>query len=678
MYTVVITEQEHIDSLSEYGLFLEPFMKNNRFAFSRWIPEAESLKEMVPDLEKLIAHREEWRAVILCDEAGIKKKNPFNIIEYKAPVWDEAAETQTEYFARRLEAKKAAYDQAAKTPLARLAAMLCPDPTVTSRGSQDMDQDFKQFLRDGREDDTGELARAEMEFREYRWSVGYKKALRDGIRGDETWKFTYPNEIICIAKRHHEDADYELACAWDSHDEMEYSRFYDWNLYFDKMRYLVVDMEDKAKLNYRSDYICFLLGVILLAGNDVPSGCLQPGRVYRLNCRINEDNLTEILGRYDEKLAATKDLVRGKIAAIRTKPIERLSDAEAEKIFCGSITVSVSMSGNYDRKSLFCDEKFGLSKNHPVDDEERVWTASYMKNRKGLKKLLKQPARAIKVGTDDFHHLKTMEEEQAGVLNEYQVDDVREHVGSEERAMVDTPLNDIYDLDQFYQRIADGAKPVRHQIDRRMRRKAELLWAGAALLMALVGTVPALLLNKADAGALLRIGILLAAALGGIFVAALVCLILFRFILKEEVSRYNGTMGAIVGEVEEDVKNYSIYLSHACNVMRGNSVMEYHHKYANGEEQKIVVLKKHISDMEQRQAMIRDMFGKFVHWDRGKQEQTEEPYDYDFTRAVDYVYPLPEAPLLGTQIEFLEPGYQAEIPYGIVKKLELRREELYD
>ncbi|MCD8150244.1 MAG: hypothetical protein LUE92_11960 [Clostridiales bacterium] len=273
MYTVIIAEQEHIDNIREYRLFLEPFMKKTQFAFCPWNPEErDSMKKSVPDLEREVAHREEWRAVILCDERGLKKKNPFNIVEYAAPEWDEdGSESMEDFYDRRMAAHKAAYKLAADEPLVRLVTRLCEDPVVRKRGDGDEDAAVRKMRREAEadvrrknekfdaDDSAGEQEGKELirgsfsyrdtldylEYREYRECALYKQQIRDEIRGDEPLSYTAPREVLCIAKRHHDDMDYALQCVWTDHDEREYSRFYDWNLYYDRMRYLVFDMDDK-------------------------------------------------------------------------------------------------------------------------------------------------------------------------------------------------------------------------------------------------------------------------------------------------------------------------------------------------------------------------------------------------------------------------------------------------
>ncbi|MCD8364651.1 MAG: hypothetical protein LUC83_02330 [Clostridiales bacterium] len=713
MYTVIIAEQEHIDNIREYRLFLEPFMKKTQFAFCPWKPEeADSLKKSVPDLEREVAQREEWRAVILCDERGLKKKNPFNIVEYHAPEWDEdGGERMEDFYARRLSARKASYELAAKEPLVRLVTRLCEDPVVRKRGDGDEDAAVSEMRREAEAEvrrknekfdvgamDSGSAEPDErdiipgsfsyrdkmeyLEFREYRECALYKQQIRDEIRGDEPLSYTAPREVLCIAKRHHDDMDYALRCVWTDHDEREYSRFYDWNLYYDRMRYLVFDMDDKKKQNYRSDYIRFLLGVILLAGNRAPGGSLQPNRVYELRCDVNEEKMAQLLGRYNAKLAATKAELQVQISDIRSTQVKRLTDDEAEQIFCANISIPISLRDRFDPETLYCNEKFGLSYDCPVDDEEIVWMGSYLKNRKAMKKLVKQPARAIKQATDTFRRMNVLSEDRAAVLNEFQVDDVKEHIGVEEREMVETYTENIYDVQRYYKRMEDKQRSVHDVLERRMRKKVTVFWGVLCLALVFVGMLPVFLMNRTGEGWDLPLPptlILLIAALGTLAVAGMICLFVLRWQLVSRVKDYNTTMWSILGQIENDVKQHSVYLGHACNMMRGISVISYFEKHKDGDAHQIRILQKHVADMDEQQAVIYDLFGRFLNRDEDDLPVCKEtPYDFNFSLAKDYRYPLPKAPEMQTRIEFLERGNYVDIPYGIIKSLELRREELYE
>ena len=45
MFTVVIAEKTHIDSIQEYKVFLKPFIDDARVVFCEWRPEEKTLAD---------------------------------------------------------------------------------------------------------------------------------------------------------------------------------------------------------------------------------------------------------------------------------------------------------------------------------------------------------------------------------------------------------------------------------------------------------------------------------------------------------------------------------------------------------------------------------------------------------------------------------------------------------
>ena len=80
VFTVVVTQQEHLDSIQEYKAFLKPFLDNAHIAFCRWQPEGEDLRQAVPELYDTVSRHERWRMILVCDEEGLAQKNPFDIV----------------------------------------------------------------------------------------------------------------------------------------------------------------------------------------------------------------------------------------------------------------------------------------------------------------------------------------------------------------------------------------------------------------------------------------------------------------------------------------------------------------------------------------------------------------------------------------------------------------------
>lgn len=665
MFTVVIAEKEHIDSIREYGVFLKPFLNDACVAFCEWRTGERTLADSVPHLQETVARCRQWRAVILTDESGLERKNPFQMVDFTPPPFTPLAEIEDEeavdqhrraYLEVLREGKFQAFEQAAEQSLTRLVTYLCAGPLVT-RGRND-------------------AAASDPDFAEYLAESMRKQELREQIIAGETLNFSLPAEVVCVARRTHTLQEYEVNTSWVPHEDIQYSRFYDWNLYFDKMRYLVFDILPKAHQDYEFDYIRFLYAIMILASNDTPSGVLRPNRVFRLNCENDEEALVELLSRYDAKLAQTGTVISSKVNEALGAEKPRLSDRDAKMIFCSNINVPVTVSKEFDRSGLYAwPGTIGLSTDCPRE-ELGDWDRTYNGSRKTLIGLLKQPRRAIKSAAADMRRMNHVDLNRACALNEFQVEDVKEYTGGEELSMVSVEPPNLYDTERYETDMAESNKKVHRVIETRMTRKTTLALSGAILGLFLVGFLPLVFTNLADFGQSLWALLVMGGGLVLLAAVCLICLFCLRRPLREEYRSFNRVMQGISDEVDGSLNQYSRYLSHACNVMRGFSVLNFLERREDPAGARVRVYRKHLADIQRTREELREIFGSYVT-DRVEAEQVE-PYPYDFDRAVDFPYPIPYTEAMKCQIEFMQPGNCVQVPVRFVKRITVRREELYD
>lgn len=656
MFTVVILEQEYLDSIHEYHAFLKPFLDNSHIAFCRWRLDGQNIMEAVPGLYDKVSRHERWRAIVVCDEEGLQEKNPFDRVAHSDPPRPVEME-DAEYFQIRRQARIESYTKAAQKPLVRLMTWLCQAPLVTEgmNDAQDLDPEFGEFLAQARA----------------------KELLRGRILDGHIPQITLPAEVICIAKRCFDREEDDIQTSWDPREDIQYSRFYDWNLYFDKMRYLLFDILPKSHRNYTFDHIRFLYALMVLAENEIPMAVLSPNRVYSLYCQNDEDALKRFLGHYDSKLAATREKIAAQIVKLENAEKPRLTDKEAEAIFCSNVTVPVSTVTDFDQSALFIRPKgIGLSTDCP-SSEEKKWLSGYQDSRKALGRYLKLPRRALKKTAADLHRLDSVDLDAADALNQFQLEDVADYVGEEELKMVQLRTCDLYDTERFVKDLEAQNERVQSVIERRMTRKWTIILGAVALGLYLAGFVPMFLSNlKAENGTLFSLLFLL---VGGCAMAAiaLVALVLMCLPLRKAYSDYNGIMDGIVDEVEGSLTEYSRYLSHACNIMRGNSVLNHRQDTQDPDSLKIRILRKHEMDVICVREELHEVFGTFIP--KGKVEMDiEESYRYDFLRPIDMEYPMPYTDAQKTKIEFLQKGNLVEVPVDFIKSMRIRREELHD
>lgn len=655
MFTVVITEQTHLDSIEEYKPFLLPFFQDSDVTFCHWHMDGETLFDAVPDLVATVSRHSRWRLIVVCGEEGLAQKNPFDLVPYRKPQWP-ADMDQAEYLSLVRRAKFAAFEQAARKPLTKLMTWLCQSPTVTAGRNQAEELD--------------------PEFAEYVAEIRKKEELRRQIRREEDLEITLPSEILCVARRCYQEAEYDLQTSWSRNQDCQYSRFYDWNLYFDKMRYLIFDTLPKNHRNYTFDYIRFLCSLALLAKNEVPQSSLNPNRVYNLQCDTDEDALRQLLGRYDSKLAVTQEFLEHEQRELKRKVHPRLSDQDVQTIFCTSSSVAVTSPAEFDEGPLYVSgREIGLSTDCPTD-EEGYWEKGYRESKRAFAKFMKLPRRALKKATTELRRLNGADLDHAINLNEFQLEDVADYVAEEELHMVNTRTTSFYDTARYDKDMEAQNKRMKTMIDKRMTRKRTVLLGVAALVLYALSFLPVMITNLDQDSGLELILNLAYVGVGVLALIAVVTLLFLRWPLKKGFSNYNGIMKGIVGDVDRSMTLYSEYLSHACNVMRGNCVLNFRKEHESPDEMKMRVYKKHCFDLLRKREELREIFGPFLPEDG--LIDTEEGYQYDFTRPVDYPYLLPYSADQRKRVEFLQKGNTVEVPVEFVQRMRIRREDLYD
>lgn len=672
MFTVVIAEKEHIDSIREYSVFLKPFIDDAHVEFCEWRPEEDALADSVPHLVETVAREREWRAIVLCDAAGMERKNPFDRVEFTPPVFvpldsedeEEVKEHRREYLEQLKQAKFRAFDQAARQPLTRLMTRLCAGPLVTKNKNSRTAEYMNPI----------EL----LDYTEYQAESARKQELREQIIAGEKPGISLPAEVLCVARRTYTEQEYDINTSWVSHEDIQYSRFYDWNLYFDKMRYLIFDILPRDNQDYEFDYIRFLYAIMILANNDTPSGVLRPNRVFCLDCENDEDALVRLMSLYDAKLAQTGSVLSSKVNEIQNAEKARLSDRDARMIFCSNINVPVTVSQEVDRGGLYADPgALGLSTDCPKD-EYGEWDRTYLNSRKTLHRLLKQPRRALKSAAADMRRLNHVDMDKAGILNEFQAEDVKEYTGEEELNMVSVVTPNLFDTERYEEQMTEHNRAIHRKIETRMTRKTTIALGLAALGLYLIGFLPLLFNNLSDAENTMWSLAIMGAAVLLLAGVSVVCLLFLRGGLRELYRSFNRLMHGINGEIDGSLALFSRYLSHACNVMRGFSVLNFLARNEDPDTMRIRVLKKHLADIRRTREELREVFGRYVVENADIDPNKVDAYLYDFSRAVDFPYPVPYSEGMKCQIEFMQPGNTVQVPVNFVKRITVRREELYD
>lgn len=713
MLTVVISKKNHIEQLKRYDLFLHHFENKNDTVFCEWNPSGESLAEMVPMLEKTVKSVREWRAVVICDDkTEALMYNPFDITrdiyqkaydsankdEPRITLKDEPTITEEEDYQkteRELKIKNAALSESYRTasshPFVKLVTWLSVQPFVSvdetaeessendngNDGSDSTDKTTKKSFGDD-DRNKGQIHR-KLLLDYYRKKEIKKQEFRTEILEKCDVKITLPARIYAIALRNTNDLKHYYNQPWTISDEKSYSEFTDRNMYYDSVRFLTYDLIKETHALYAYEYIKFLVTLLLFAGNELPLSTLNPNRLYNLFSVDNEKEIGRLFMSYDEKLLNTANMLQAEIDKLKSRNKLSLTDNEAEKIFVNNSNISVTLPVVFDLSKLKVSEKKGMSFDCPKNNEGSIWKAENTESTETLKKLLKQPPRSISRAIREVRAKDSIEDAAIKLFNNFQLEDVREKIDDAEHDMLSINTSNIYDYDRYTCYKSDKEETIERMLEKRIKKSSALIWGGGSLAAFLIGFIPFYINNIKEnfAGSFVALYIFLCALLG-LGAVGMIVLLVYRRKIRQALIAYNYIMSSIEKDVRDAMNTAGRYLSQSCNMLRGNSVLNYYYGVEEQEVLQIRLCRKHIDDINRYREGIHNVFDQFMQDKSLVDETLTEPYERDFKLEKDYTYPLPIDKDDYRQIEFAQPGNLISVPTALINRVGITMEELYD
>ncbi len=677
MFTIVIcSDTLYTDCTKTYREFLEPLCKEGDFAFCCWNPAGNSLDEAVPGLKALLDGKGAWRALVVLDrevygEENIAKRNPYNFTDSTSALPQLQSAEEIYAFRRQEEAR---LDKAMTNPLMKLGMWLAGAPsteypTVPAEYAtlpQPEEEGYFEALRAQR------LNATEVELDRLTELTGKLLSRHFVLEGVLPLK---PTQIVALCERKHINENAACVAAWKIDQEHAYSRFFEANLYADRVRCLLSDVEYVDSNRVESAYFSFLSLVLMLARNDLGESGLRQGRLYSVGILVNRQRLGECYYTYLGKLSATLRLLGSHRQRQVSRQSEPLTNREADEAFVSDALVPVEISNEFDRSALLCEYKnIGLAGDCPRE-EYAYWDDQYRQIEKKFIRYLREPRRAVKSSvTEDFHPQTVIEDERAAGLNEYQLEEVAIRLADEEEAMVKTGTIRLFKTKEYLASIEEADRELKKAIAKRMTRKKTVLFGLVAALAYFIGFLP-LLFGNTNTGKSFLFSLLVVAVVLGLFLAVgLVYLFILRHRLRNRFKHFNYVMYGLLAEIDEGLQSFSRYLSHACNVMREFSVLNW---VASAWNRKLGILKKHEYLVQRQLKKAQTLFAGNVGTVPTGTVVRGEPFDYDFTRDEAYSYGFDTVIRPGTCL-FLHPEQWVDTPVDYIEAVTLTREELYD
>ena len=572
MFTVLIAEKEHINAIQQGNkLFFEPFLENKELAFCEWDPAGQNLQDSVPGLVDAVGRRKHWRAVIInnCTIKASKMRNPYDVVDHSALAALQAPDSQPKddepwekweadwkaYYDAVTEQKRSIYQNALEQPLQKLATWLCfrQEDYIHNEVKEKQDIQDWAMVMIGRDDLKPSVKLEMLEREQYKRELRMKEQLRRAFLAEKYLNIAYPSEVYCISPRAAENNYFDPDAYWNIRQDSEYSTFADRNMFFDRMRFMVLDMLSYSHRNFRADYIRFLATVLVFISNPVPGSAMQARRLYELEVKTDDAPLCTLVTSYDKKLAATFDVIESEMEKIRSEIPEELTDKAAAELFCTPKDVTVQLDASCDPEKVFAETDYGLFFDRP-EDEHHKWNRDHQTSEKALAYIVKQQTRAVRKSVIQMHMSSEMTDVNVSRLTPLQLDDIREFTDLAEDEMIASIPTDLTDAAQYTQRLSKEAEAVKKAVGRRMRKKTTATLGILCLSLYFLCLLP-FLLNNGMTPKMVTTAVILSLGMILLLAAVLVVALFFlRTSVVNAVKAYNQAAQEVMGDIRANMK----------------------------------------------------------------------------------------------------------------------------
>ncbi|MDY5948982.1 MAG: hypothetical protein SPJ42_07085 [Oscillospiraceae bacterium] len=737
MFTVIFAEKETIKLFEETKMFFGPLYDSEKVAFCEWDKDAEDFDTMVPELYDLIEYQSEWRALILYDD-GYEKLNPFDYTEYSEAFFSKKDNSWDYYNERRknrIAAYEKSYSNPLVKLSTALSGIPVFKSAISEKDFSALMTGEMQTYEYMLKEQLGAINCSEIAVRLDKFQrealrrfvaeenvellISYiKTADVSGITGlipdteildfikyigndpiyydpeytecliENTKKFDLlkavadcfsmkdklPSEIVCFSPRTFDFEKVEQDIKWKKKDENSSSRFANYNLYNEKLKFILFDILPKDNKQYKFEHIKLLCLLLIIANNEMPQGLLNSANVYRAEIDFNDNIVTKICENYISKLKSTQLLLKDIEIQLDSDTEKSVDDRTAQRLFESDINIPVEIVTENNESELYAEyKKLGLSTDCP-QDERAYWSNQYRNISKRFVRYLREPRRAVKSAvTEGLRKNNFINDDRTLILSENQIEDVKLHLAESEQRMVETVTNHLYDTKKFTEQIQKADEEVRQSISQRMTKKKTVIVGLVAGLAYLIGFLPLLFGNLNTSKSILVSLTLTGIFLGVFLVIGFIYLFVLRGILVNSFRHFNHVISGICSQINGVMSQFSHYISYVCNVMRDYSVLKNRDSAVTRTKK---ILSYHDMKISEQIKNVHEMFSKYVDFNKLHIRECE-PYDFDFTVLRNYDYEMPSIHSK-KRIKYLQQGNEVTVPIDYVESVTLTREELYD
>lgn len=354
-----------------------------------------------------------------------------------------------------------------------------------------------------------------------------------------------PKDVICISLRTADVDNYVQSRKWMNHDELEYSRFSEYNLYSDALKYILMDVHDMNHKAYDYDMIRYLSFVLLVAQNEIPLGIVEKNKVYKAEVEDDTAKFMTLLKVYDDKLRRTASYLKEKQKDNSIKNGIAIDTEHLIQLVETPVSVPLVTEHPYMGSMLMMKyDSLGFAKDCPTDEHTFVIT-QYKEIRRNFLSFLKQPRQALSQASEDMRSSNRIDDESALYLNQFQIEDVKDSIYEAEDKIVTTKTADIYNNAKYKAEMEKAEKEIDNFIKIRMTKKTAVVSGLIALGSFFIGFIPLLMSSTNTLKSWLFSLVLALSATGALFSVGVYSLWKMRRKLRKLFVKFNNILSTI-------------------------------------------------------------------------------------------------------------------------------------
>ena len=641
MYSVLFCDQNSIDEFFQfYPLFTETMAKKS-IGICPWNEHGTDIESTAPGVYDLIDGKSEWQAIIVVQadennsyEFKTKDQNPFDyLINSKASTCHESP-----------------------VPLIRLTQMLggVPSPTV-------------HFESELIEED-GKMPRVVYNSRIDPDEKRTHKMLSEKNR----FYGIPPTQIIVISKRIENDDAYALSNdAWGGRKEQ--STFANSNAYPRNCRFLVYDLKRYGETKRTEELFEFWTTVVLLALNDLDSNVLKAYQLYKVDSVFDSEKMYDVFQKAADRAVGARMY------------FEKLLEKELNSKINGGkgipnykVAVPVNLDNPPETRTSVSYNMFHMT-SPSYKEETSEFNKVHAESKRGLDTMNTWAERALDRSSEVVREVCTYDKHSVKPLGKYQMEDfnsslsaVNDTIYAQRKVLPTGSVGDKQKLDKC-------AKTVREKILQRTTTTAAMNCFWFCALVVLASLVSGLFLtSRSGSASALPLLIVIAVSVILLGIIEYMTLSVQHMELKGWLAKYDELLGDACERIRANALCFSDYLSSVASYMKGNDYKKALDDEKTAKNEYWYKLKEQINTTE---SFIDDMkkwsfaFHLPVDFDS---EAAHSKFDVlmEQTPFAEPLYTFESR--TSYDVEVNESGETVKSPFGFVKCVSIKREELYD